>query len=82
MSLGAKFLMVLDTFASYCQVCRQPRVVGRIAVPGWQYHGLICSHCLRELADEVERRGEGLAVDPSRNTEALAVLAGGNGHAR
>ncbi len=53
MSAGAKFLTVVDTFAGYCQVCLDPRMVGRIAVAGWQYHGMICSQYLGDLSDEV-----------------------------
>ena len=34
MGTRAKHLMVLDAFAGYCQVCLEPRVVGRIAVAG------------------------------------------------
>lgn len=81
---GAKFLTVVDTFAGYCQVCHDSRVVGRIEVAGWQYHGLICSHCLRELADEVQRRGRGrgLTLETAASTEAVAAMGRRNGQAR
>ena len=87
MSAKAKFLTVVDTFTGYCQVCLEPRLVGRIAVAGWQHHGMICGQCLRELADEVQRRGEGLAADASGNGDTLAAIVrgngqGGNGHIR
>jgi len=80
-----KFLTVVDTFAGYCQVCHEPHVVGRIAVAGWEHHGTICSQCLSSLADEVQRRGKGLAVEKAgRNGhgEALAGIGGGNGYTR
>jgi hypothetical protein len=77
-----KFLTVVDTYAGYCQVCRDPRKVGRIAVAGWQYHGTICSNCLRGLADEVERRGKGLAVETADKGDPLASIVGGNGYVR
>lgn len=79
MDARAKFLTVMDTFTGYCQVCLEPRVVGRIAVVGWQYHGLICSQCLRELADEVQRRGEALVADGPGKGDSLAAIMGGNG---
>lgn len=83
-----RFLTVVDTYTGYCHVCHSSGVVGRIAVAGWEYQGTICSECLTGLADEVQRRGKGLAVEkaskPSSNGDALAaILAGnGNGHAR
>jgi len=89
--LGEKrFLTVMDTYAGYCQVCHVSGVVGRISVSGWEYHGTICSECLAGLADEVQRRGKGLAVEKvskpgSNGDELAAILAGngnGNGHAR
>ncbi len=78
-----KFLTVVDTFAGYCQVCHEPHVVGRIAVAGWEHHGTICSQCISGLADEVQRRGKGLAVEKTgRNDygEALAGIGGSNGN--
>jgi hypothetical protein len=82
MSGGKRFLTVVDTFAGYCQVCHDPQVVGRIAVTDWQYHGLICSQCLHELADEVQRRSKGLTVEPAINPEKLTAVGGRNGHSR
>jgi len=80
MSGGARFLTVVDAFSGYCQVCNDPRMVGRIAVAGWQHNGLICSQCLRELADEVQRRVEGLGASPAGNGDILAAVAGRNGN--
>lgn len=80
-----KFLTVVDTYAGYCQVCHDPRVVGRIAVAGWEYHGTICSQCLTGLADEVLRRTKGLAVEQAGkngNGDAVVAIVGGNGYAR
>lgn len=83
-----KFVTVVDTYAGYCQVCHEPRVVARIAVSGWEYHGTICGQCLSGLADELQRRGKGLAVEKvskiGSNGDALAAILGGNGngHAR
>jgi hypothetical protein len=85
-----RFLTVVDTYGGYCQVCHKPHVVGRIAVAGWEHHGTICSQCLSGLADEVQRRGKGLAVGEvgkaSNNGDAQAAILGsngnGNGHAR
>jgi len=83
-----RFLTVVDTYAGYCQVCHEPHVVGRIAVAGWEYHGTICSECLNGLADEVQRRGKGLAIEKASKTGSngdplVAILGGnGNGHAR
>ncbi len=81
--MDTKFLTVVDTFPGYCQVCREPHVVGRIAVAGWEHHGTICSQCLSALADEVQRRGKSLAsANTSRigHGEALAGIGGGNGN--
>jgi len=77
-----RFLTVVDTYPGYCQVCRDPRLVGRISVTGWQYHWTVCSHCLRGLADEVERRGKGLAVETAEKVDPLASILNGNGHVR
>jgi hypothetical protein len=83
-----KFLTVVDTYAGYCQVCHEPRIVARVAVTGWEYHGTICSQCLSSLADEVQRRGKGLNVEKGGqngiNGDVLAAILGGNGngHAR
>jgi hypothetical protein len=85
-----RFLTVVDTYPGYCQVCHKPHVVGRIAVAGWEHHGAICSQCLIGLADEVQRRGKGLAVEDHGKTsskgDVLASVLGsngnGNGHAR
>jgi hypothetical protein len=88
LSKETKFLTVVDTYAGYCQVCHEPRVVARIAVTGWEYHGTICCQCLTGLADEVERRGKALAVEKvcktDSNGDTLAAILGsnGNGHAR
>lgn len=84
-----RFLTVVDTYRGYCQVCHKPHVVGRIAVAGWEHRGAICGECLNSLADEVQRRGKGLAVGEvskaSNNGDALAAVLGsngnGNGHA-
>lgn len=82
-----RFLTVVDTSTGYCQVCHEPRVVGKMAVAGWQYHGTICSQCLTALADEVQRRGQGLVVEKAGKTghgngDALAAIVGGNGYTR
>ena len=77
----AKFVTVVDTYAGYCQICHQPRVVARIAVAGCQHHGTICGQCLTGLADELQRRGKGLAVEKvGSNGDALTAILGGNGH--
>ena len=81
-----RFLTIVDTYAGYCQVCHESRVVGRMAVAGWEYHGTICGQCLNGLADEVQRRGKGLAVEksskPNGNGDVLAAIIGGNGYHR
>ena len=88
LSTGARFLTVLDTYAGYCQVCHEPRMVARIAVAGWEHHGTICSQCLNGLADEIQRRGKGLADEKDAkarsNGDVLATIHGqnGNGHPR
>jgi hypothetical protein len=80
-----KFLTIVDSFAGYCQVCHESRLVGRIAVAGWEYHGTICSQCLNDLADEVQRRGKGLGVEKvgktSSDGDVLAAIVGVNGYA-
>ena len=82
-STESKFVTVLDTYAGYCQVCHQPRVVAKIAVAGWQHHGTICGQCLSGLADELHRRGKGLAVEKvGSNGNALTAILPGNGHSR
>ncbi len=80
MSTGARFLTVVDTYPGYCQNCHEPQVVGRIAVAGWLYQGSICSGCLGQLTDEVQRRGNAGVTDTARNGNVLAVAVGGNGH--
>lgn len=83
--METRFLTVVDTYPGYCQVCHEAHVVGKIAVAGWEYHGTICSQCLAGLADEVQRRGKGLAVEKAGqngHAEALAALVGSNGHGR
>jgi hypothetical protein len=85
-----KFLKVVDAYAGYCQLCHESRVVGRIAVAGWEHHGTICSQCLTGLADEVQRRGKGLGIEKAGKTgtngDALPAILGsngnGNGHSR
>ena len=77
-----RFLTVVDTSTGYCQVCHEPRVVGKVAVAGWQYHGTICSQCLTALADEVQRRGKGLATETTDEVDPLAAIMAGNGYAR
>jgi len=80
---GTKFLTVVDTFAGYCQICHEARVVGRIAVAGWEYQGTICSQCLGDLADEVQRRGKSLAsakASGNGHGEVLVAISGGNGN--
>jgi hypothetical protein len=83
-----RFLTVVDTYAGYCQVCHEPRVVARVAVAGWKHHGTLCSQCLNALADEVHRRGKGQADEKAgkmRSDEEMlvAIVKGnGNGHAR
>ena len=83
--METRFLTVVDTYTGYCQVCHEPHVVGKIAVAGWEYHGTICGPCLAGLADEVQRRGKGLAVEKAGqngNAGALAAIVGGNGYGR
>ena len=73
--------MVADAYPGYCQICHEPQVVGQITVTGWPYSGLACSRCLRQLADEVQRRGDALdaGVGPA---VILAASGNGNGHHR
>ncbi len=78
MNTGARFLMVVEAYPGYCQICHEPRVVGRITVTGWPYSGLACSRCLSQLADEVQRRG-GALPDGVGQVAALAPSFGGNG---
>jgi hypothetical protein len=78
----ARFLTVVDTYTGYCQMCHEPRAVGKIAVAGWQYHGTVCSQCLTALADEVQRRGKGLATETTDEVDPLAAIMAGNGYAR
>jgi len=79
-----RFLTVVDTFAGYCQICHEPQVVARIAVAGWEYQGTICGQCLNSMADEVQRRGKGLAVEKvaktGNNADPLTAILGGNGN--
>jgi len=83
-----RFLTVVDTYAGFCQVCHNPRVVARMAVAGWEHHGTICSQCLNALAEEVQRRGKGQADETASKTRSdeaalVAIVEGnGNGHAR
>ena len=83
-----RFLTVVDTYAGFCQVCHNPRVVARMAVAGWEHHGTICSQCLTVLADEVQRRGKGQADETASKmrrdeTVLVAIVEGnGSGHAR
>ncbi len=79
MSTRARFLTVVEAYPTYCQICHEPRVVGRITVTGWPYSGLACSRCLSQLADEVQRRGNALP-DGAGQVAALAVSGNGNGH--
>ena len=81
MSGMARFLTVVDAYPGYCQMCHEPRVVGRIAVTGWPNNGLACSRCLSQLADEVQRRTSALPGEASQAV-APAASAGGNGHLR
>ncbi len=93
MNNGASFLTVVNTYVGYCQICQEPQVVGRIAVAGWPHHGAVCSRCLGQMADEVQRRGKAfpsgaansshtLAASVAGDGNALAAAPGGNGHAR
>ncbi len=92
MNSGGTFLTVAGTYSGYCQNCQEPRVVARIAVSGWPYNGAMCSQCLIQLADEVERRPQpcssngagkenGSSANGFASASVLAVAArGGNGH--
>ena len=86
LSPESRLLTVVDTFAGYCQVCHKPHVVARISVGGWEYHGTICGQCLSGLADEVQRRGKGLAVEKVGKTSSegdpLTAILGSNGNTR
>ena len=75
----ATFLTGVEAYPGYCQICHEPRVVGRITVTGWPHSGLACSRCLSQMADEVQRRGSALP-DGAGHEAALAPSAGGNGH--
>jgi hypothetical protein len=81
MSTMARFLTVADAYPGYCQICHEPRVVGRITVTGWPHSGLACSRCLSHLAEEVQRRGSALP-DGASQAASLTASAGGNGHLR
>jgi hypothetical protein len=82
MNTGARFLTVVDAYPGYCQMCHEPRVVGRIVVTGWPYSGLACSRCLSRLADEVQRRGSALPDGAIQVAALVASVGGGNGHVR
>jgi hypothetical protein len=81
MSTRARFLTVVDAYPGYCQICHEPRVVGRITVTGWPHSGLACSRCVGQLAEEIQRRGSALP-DGASLAAALAVSGNGNGHLR
>jgi hypothetical protein len=81
MRTKARFLTVVDAYPGYCQICHEPRAVGRIAVTGWPNSGLACSRCVSQLAEEVQRRRSALP-DEASPAALLAVSAGGNGHLR
>ncbi len=81
MNHGASFLTVVDTYAGYCQICQEPHVVGRIAVAGWPYHGEVCSRCLGQMADEVQRRAKAFASSAASSGQSLAASVAGDGHA-
>jgi len=80
-----KFLTIVDAYAGYCQVCHEARLVARIAVVGWEHHGTICSECLNGLADELQRRRRGVAIEKTgrigSNGDVLAAIGGANGYA-
>ena len=82
MNTGARFLTVVDAYPGYCQMCHEPRAVGRIVVAGWPYSGLACSRCLSRLADEVHRRGSALPDGAIQVAALVASVGGGNGHVR
>jgi len=81
-----KFLTIVDTYAGYCQVCHEARLVARMAVIGWEYHGTICSQCLNGLADELQRRGRGVAIEKTGRTgsngDVLAAIGGATNYVR
>lgn len=76
---GAKFLTVVDAFAGYCQICSEPKLVGRIAVADWPHHGTICPQCLVHLAEEVDRRAALQTASLARDARGLAFHLRGNG---
>ncbi len=82
MNIGARFLTVVDAYPGYCQMCHEPRIVGRIVVTGWPYSGLACSRCLSQLADEVQRRASALPDGAIQVAALVASVVGGNGHVR
>ena len=75
----ARFLTVIDAFASYCQICSEPKLVGRIAVADWPYHGAVCPQCLARLAEEVDRRAALQTASQARDGRGLALHLPGNG---
>ncbi len=75
-----KFLTVVGVYTGYCQICHEPRMVGRMALQGWLYEGTACVRCLLGLAEEVDRRGSALVAGPG-GTEAhpTRMVQGGAG---
>ncbi len=79
---GEKFLRMVDAYAGYCHVCNEPKLVGRIAVAGWAFHGSVCSHCLTELANDLQRRAHAIGTASAGNGRVQAAAAGTNGNGR
>ncbi len=74
-----KFLWLEEAYTGYCQVCNEPKLVGRVAVYGWPFHGTVCSACLGRLADEIQRRTATFMAQAPGQRFAGAATAAGNG---
>ncbi len=77
---GEKFLRIVEVYTGYCQICGEPKLVGRLAVAGWPYHGAVCSRCLADLGNELERRGNPATSSASGSGKNLTVVTGKNGN--
>ncbi len=78
MERGERFLRVEDVSEGYCQICDEPKLVGRIAVAGWSFRGSVCSRCLNDLSTELQRRGSAVRAASGVNEKAPGHGVGGN----
>lgn len=52
---------LIRVFLGYCMNCRLPKVVGEFKLLGWKHSFNLCSICLRERKEELEKREQELA---------------------